>query len=574
MSTITRLDAGTSDLEESKWRLRRSFYNGCTLLDSREVALWEIERGGDGKYYKWGGSFPKTVVAGTLPSSDPLWSLVVDVHLWEEVDSIKSDLTSGDYSLGYRSTSIKNRLDTSLTTSAMGAVGDGVTDDTIAIQSAINTLSTLTRKATLYIDGRCKVTSLVIPSTLSLHMVGNNVGGASYNRSALICTNNSGSAITCMGSACTFEDIQFIGSSNDVAGGGDTTQTSILFDPGVSNNYNCDALVKGCGFVFFNKVFDLRGRNLKLVDNIFSNSAFVVWIGISGIPDFRGLDIQGCRFHYVSASAGNETTPNDSCAIYVAPNTNFFSINISGNFSDGGKWFFVGAAAWGVIDNNHFNAQQSGVLYHYNTGMTLGSVFHRTSFSNNVITHTTATPPKGQTDSIYLVAGWGVDVLNNTINNSHRRAINNLVANSRIAGNTLIESGYITGSFPVIESTGGNTSILNNIFIRYGTVASSPSVGIKASNFTSVEGNRFSLGFGGSIPEWDTSDRGNALIYGEMNIAALPSEEWGTAAPTSGRYLQASKVWNTNVLAGGTLGWVCVASGTPGTWKGFGGVAP
>lgn len=484
-------------------------------------------------------------------------------------------LNTGSISLGYRGYTIKDRLDVMLTTSAMGAVGDGSVDDTAAVQLAIDTLSTLTRKATLYIDGRCKVSSLTIPATLSLHMVGNNVGGASYNRSALICSNATGPTITCNGSACTFEDIQFVGTSNAAAGGGDTTQTAILFAPGATNSYNCDGLVKGCGFVFFNKIFDLRGRNLKLIDNIFSNSAFGVWIGTTGIPDFRGLDIQGCRFHYMSAAAGNETTPTAACAVYVAPNTNFFNVNITDNLSDGGKWFFVGAAAWGVINNNHFNAQQTGVLYHYNTGMTLGSVFQRTSFSNNVVTHTTATSPNGQTDTVYLVAGWGVDVLNNTINNAHRRAINNGVSNTRIAGNTCIEAGYITGGFPVIESTGGNSSITNNILVRYGTVASVPSAGIKASNFTSVDGNRFPLGFGASaVPEWDTSSRGATLIYGVMDIAALPSEEWGTAAPTSGRYLQGSKVWNTNVLAGGTLGWVCVASGTPGTWKGFGGVAP
>lgn len=570
-----------------------SFEEGATVNSSTD-AVWHIA---GGQCYTWDGAFPKTVAAGSTPATSGVvgvgaWLAVGDATLRTELasavgaamvglsqgDTVQTafdKISAGTYSLGYRSSTIKDRLDVMLTTSAMGAVGDGSTDDTAAVQLAIDTLSTLTRKATLYIDGRCKVSSLTIPATLSLHMVGNNVGGASYSRSALICQNATGPTITCNGSACTFENIQFVGASNDTAGGGDTTQTAILFTPGDANSYNCDGLVKGCGFVFFNKIFDLRGRNLKLIDNIFSNSAFGVWVGTTGIPDFRGLDIQGCRFHYMSAAAGNETTPTAACAVYVAPDTNFFNINITGNLSDGGKWFFVGAAAWGVIDNNHFNAQQTGVLYHYNTGMTLGTIFHRTSFSNNVITHTNATTPKGQTDSVYLVAGWGVDVLNNTINNAHRRAINSGVPNARIIGNTLIEAGFKTGGFPVIESNGPNASIMNNVLVRYGTVASVPSVGIKASNFTSVEGNRFTLGFGASgVPEWDTSSRGDTLIYGVMDIAALPSEEWGTAAPTSGRYLRGSKVWNTNVSAGGTLGWVCVASGTPGTWKGFGGVAP
>ncbi|HCM9687436.1 TPA: hypothetical protein RLU14_001972 [Enterobacter cloacae] len=570
------------------WILIDSFQDGADITLPNQALRDEDT----GEYYRWDGALPKHVDAGSTPATSGgvgvgAWVGIGDASLRAmlatsagagmigALDSDGNTTTVQQAMNHYRMMTIKDRLDVSLTTSSMGAVGDGDAEDTEALQNAINVLSTLTRKATLYIDGRCKVNSLTVPATLSLHMVGNNVGGASYNRSALICSNATGPTITCKGSACTFENIQFIGASNDTAGGGDTTQTAILFTPGLANSYNCDALVKGCGFVFFNKIFDLRGRNLKLIDNIFSNSAFGVWIGTTDIPDFRGLDIQGCRFHYMAASAGNETTPNSACAVYVAPNTNFFSINITGNFSDGGKWFFVGAAPWGVVDNNHFNAQQTGVLYHYNTGMTLGSVFHRTSFSNNVITHTTATSPNGQTDSVYLVAGWGVDVLNNTINNAHRRAINSGVSNARIIGNTLIEAGFITGGFPVIESNGSNSSIMNNVLVRYGTVASIPSVGIKASNFTSVDGNRFPVGFGASaVPEWDTSGRGATLIYGVMDIAALPSEEWGTAAPTSGRYLQGSKVWNVNVLTGGTLGWVCVASGTPGTWKGFGGVAP
>lgn len=48
----------------------------------------------------------------------------------------------------------------------------------------------------------------------------------------------------------------------------------------------------------------------------------------------------------------------------------------------------------------------------------------------------------------------------------------------------------------------------------------------------------------------------------------------GTAAPTSGTWQVGDRVWNTAPTAGGTLGWVCVTAGTPGTWKTFGSIAP
>lgn len=48
---------------------------------------------------------------------------------------------------------------------------------------------------------------------------------------------------------------------------------------------------------------------------------------------------------------------------------------------------------------------------------------------------------------------------------------------------------------------------------------------------------------------------------------------FGTAAPTSGDWVTGDIVWNLAPAAGGNIGWVCVASGTPGTWKTFGTIA-
>ena len=47
----------------------------------------------------------------------------------------------------------------------------------------------------------------------------------------------------------------------------------------------------------------------------------------------------------------------------------------------------------------------------------------------------------------------------------------------------------------------------------------------------------------------------------------------GTAAPASGTWRRGDRVWNTAPSASGTLGWICVTAGTPGTWKTFGSIA-
>jgi len=46
------------------------------------------------------------------------------------------------------------------------------------------------------------------------------------------------------------------------------------------------------------------------------------------------------------------------------------------------------------------------------------------------------------------------------------------------------------------------------------------------------------------------------------------------AAPTVGTWARAEIVFNSAPSASGTVGWVCVTAGTPGTWKAFGTIAP
>ena len=48
-----------------------TFTEGATLTDARQILLWEVSKGGDGRYYSWSGSFGKSgkvVTAGSTPS--------------------------------------------------------------------------------------------------------------------------------------------------------------------------------------------------------------------------------------------------------------------------------------------------------------------------------------------------------------------------------------------------------------------------------------------------------------------------------------------------------------------------
>jgi len=70
----------------------------------------------------------------------------------------------------------------------------------------------------------------------------------------------------------------------------------------------------------------------------------------------------------------------------------------------------------------------------------------------------------------------------------------------------------------------------------------------------------------GAVLEWKRTVilDGSRDSY-DMNVVCL-----GTAAPVAGQWFVGDTVYDSTPSAGGTMGWVCTTSGSPGTWKTFG----
>jgi hypothetical protein len=66
----------------------------------------------------------------------------------------------------------------------------------------------------------------------------------------------------------------------------------------------------------------------------------------------------------------------------------------------------------------------------------------------------------------------------------------------------------------------------------------------------------------------------NANFTTALTINSAITVRAGTAAPVVGSYGKGDIVFNSNATAGGYVGFVCVAGGTPGTWKEFGAIVP
>ena len=75
----------------------------------------------------------------------------------------------------------------------------------------------------------------------------------------------------------------------------------------------------------------------------------------------------------------------------------------------------------------------------------------------------------------------------------------------------------------------------------------------------------------------DMSRLENNIVRGRLRVnktgsSFIPNLKtiYDTAPPSGGDWRVGDKVWNSAPSAEGHIGWVCVESGSPGTWKGFG----
>lgn len=117
-----------------------TFTTGGTLgvNDADMAVLWPLASGGDGNYYSWKGEMPKVVPASSTPASTG----GVGPSAWDPLGDItlRNDLAqpSGASLIGYGSVTVAEKLDTIKTPMDFGAVGDGIADDTLAVQACFD----------------------------------------------------------------------------------------------------------------------------------------------------------------------------------------------------------------------------------------------------------------------------------------------------------------------------------------------------------------------------------------------------------------------------------------------------
>lgn len=125
-----------------------------------------------------------------------------------------------------------------------------------------------------------------------------------------------------------------------------------------------------------------------------------------------------------------------------------------------------------------------------------------------------------------------------------------------------IDSGYATGSFRFNTSSSVWQKTSATIIPQ---TTGSLTVGLYVTSGIEWYWDDFSLRFG--------VESESAKISNKMIDLDGHSITYNSAAPTSGTWRVGDIVYNSAPSASGTIGWVCVTAGAPGTWKTFGTIA-
>jgi hypothetical protein len=442
-------------------------------------------------------------------------------------------------------------------------------DATADIQAALNAAST----RIYFPSGIYNITSELTITRNSLYIFGDR----SYFYGSVISSESPNINIfNISGFGLKFENLWIRGFERDIppgqpyTSGENTTCTGMLFS---RPSKDLDAEVKECTFTNLHTGIKATGTNFIAARNSFGATLFSLDFYQYLTEEMRGFRVENNRFHTCGSNLTDPSSTNSTC---ITMNGTLAKMNqIINNYADGCRKFYKGPLGIGTLinDNNITRSRGTGITI---TETTWNQEWQSGMISNNIIESHTPDYDSTEGGGIYLDSVKEVIVSNNVIcfvrehgiflqNCLNVHVIGNLIKNINI--NSSVDGSIYDGIH--IDSDSIFNFISSNKIRR--SIPESPRYGIY------VAGNQ-------NVFEDNTSQNITTPFYIEplTNIAAYGDTrssfnkrrvEYLNNQPLTGRWLIGDIVWNTSPVAGGTAGWICTASGTPGTWKTFGSIS-
>ena len=191
-----------------------------------------------------------------------------------------------------------------------GAECDGVTDDSAALQTAINGAAALNKP--LYLNADIFIDSdITIPSTVRIKGMRNNEATP-----WIIVGSNCTTALTFLGVRNIVEDI-------GIKANGNAYMSNVNAMEFVGNtNGDIDSVVDNVSVVYLDTAIKCGGRNLDVINCLFSHCRVGVFFS-STLTGMRGWSVENCRFHGIGEEAALNWFNNSYC-IYFSKNKKLF----------------------------------------------------------------------------------------------------------------------------------------------------------------------------------------------------------------------------------------------------------
>jgi hypothetical protein len=537
-----------------------------------------------------------------------------------------------------------------------GAKGDGATDDTAAIQAALNAITT--GGEVVFPPG-----TYLVSGSGSLLQPKSNTALIGTRTASVIRINSASAAASIFGIGTNVSGLVFEGLTLDGNSGVVTAYDTFgLQFPDVGA-----ITVRNCTFQNFKRDGMLLGLTTR-VDHLTVDTC-----NFSNIV-FNGVRTYNARMQYINNSRFFDfvTSPLDFNPIAVenAETTtivtnNYFSNNsaswasgnstvslmgdrnyVAGNTIVGGGMIVVHAGPFGrtgikdyrIIGNSIQNTVTPGIIVNtdVNTDIIVSNNYIRGSASSGIQVISATAPPYSTNTPVIVSNNIIEDTSNATYTNTNQPACimaaqtSNVIItgnqcitprwagiamlsganNCTVQGNTIIgQRGQAPTDFAtnvgggIVVAPGGlsyvedvyNITINGNFVFDFlttvspattsirtgGIVAYNDSSGAKTVEYITITNNVVRNGNGiavqtyfleNSTVDGNTVWNSNGDIVDTSSTTLLANATIGlySAAPTTGTWKRGTVIYNSAPASAGFVGWVCTASGTPGTWRTFG----